>query len=106
MKILLSLILGLLPFAAMASDGLGPDLSRSAVGIIAILIFVAAYVLVMLEDVIHLQKSKPVVLAAGLIWAMIAFAYRDSNPEAVEHASRHQLPPPLVSLMRKVQMVL
>lgn len=91
MKILLSLILGLMPLSSLASDALGPDLSHSAVGVIAILIFVAAYVLVMLEDVIHLQKSKPVVLAAGLIWAIIAFAYRDSNPEAVEQALRHNI---------------
>ncbi len=67
------------------------DLSTSAVGAIAIVIFVLAYVLVMLEDVVHLRKSKPVVLAAGLIWALIAFAYRDVDPAAVEHALRHNV---------------
>lgn len=74
---------------AAESAHIGPDLSHSIVGISAIVIFVLAYILVMLEDVVHLRKSKPVVFAAGLIWAIIAFAYRDSNPEAVEHAIRH-----------------
>lgn len=69
----------------------GPDLSSGFVGFAAIAVFIGAYILVMLEDVLHLPKSKPVVLAAGLIWAMIAFAYRDSNPAAVEHALRHNL---------------
>lgn len=85
----LFLFLFLLSPDALAAETL--DLRASAVGIGAILIFVAAYVFVMLEDVVHLRKSKPVVLAAGLIWAMIAFVYRDINPAAVEHALRHNL---------------
>ncbi|MGJ8669653.1 MAG: sodium:proton antiporter NhaD [Oceanococcus sp.] len=74
---------------AVTSSGL--DLSNSLVGYLALTIFVLAYVLVMLEDVVHLRKSKPVVLAAGVIWAMIAVAYRDTNPEAVAQALRHNL---------------
>ncbi len=85
-------LLGLLGFSAPSLAVSGPlDLSTSAVGFAAIAIFVLAYVLVMLEDVVHLRKSKPVMLAAGLIWAMIALAYRDTQPELVEQALHHNL---------------
>ena len=42
------------------------------IAIIAVIVFALAYLLVMLEDVIHLNKSKPVILAAGLIWVLVA----------------------------------
>ena len=38
-------------------------------GITAVAIFFIAYLLVILEETIHLKKSKPVMVAAGLIWA-------------------------------------
>ncbi|MFT5032077.1 MAG: lipid-A-disaccharide synthase-like uncharacterized protein [Bacteroidia bacterium] len=41
------------------------DLTWHWVGYAAIAIFVLAYVLVILEEKIHLRKSKPVLLAAG-----------------------------------------
>ena len=46
--------------------------TNSWCGIIALLIFIVAYIFVILEDVIHLKKSKPVILAAGLIWILVA----------------------------------
>lgn len=51
-------------------------------------IFVAAYVLVVFEEATHLRKSKPVMLAAGLIWALIgiAFALEGRSAEAHEAA--------------------
>ena len=51
------------------------DLTSSWVGIASIITFVAAYALVIGEEYTHLPKSKPVILAAGLIWAMIAIVY-------------------------------
>ncbi|MDH5649863.1 MAG: sodium:proton antiporter, partial [Gammaproteobacteria bacterium] len=51
------------------------DLTRHAVGYGAIAIFVIAYLVVMAEEFTHLRKSKPVILAAGIIWAMIAYIY-------------------------------
>ncbi len=38
-------------------------------------IFVAAYLLVIFEEATKLRKSKPVLLAAGLIWALIGIAF-------------------------------
>ncbi len=48
------------------------DLLNHPVGIISIVIFIIAYAFVMTEEVTHLRKSKPVLFAAGIIWAMIA----------------------------------
>ena len=44
-------------------------------GFSALLIFIVAYGFVMAEEFTHLRKSKPVVLAAGLIWGIVAFVY-------------------------------
>ena len=48
----------------------------------------------MAEEFTHLRKSKPVILAAGVIWAMIAMVYHN-HPElgvhVTEQAVRHNL---------------
>ena len=44
------------------------DLTAHWAGIASLIIFVLAYVLVIFEEATHLRKSKPVMLAAGLIW--------------------------------------
>ena len=49
------------------------ELLNHPVGIISIIVFIIAYAFVMTEEVTHLRKSKPVLFAAGLIWAMIAW---------------------------------
>ncbi|WP_235015500.1 sodium:proton antiporter NhaD [Oceanicoccus sp. KOV_DT_Chl] len=60
------------------------------VGYVAVGIFLLAYILVIAEEKIHLRKSKPVLLAAGLIWALIGLAYSSQAiPHAVEAAIRH-----------------
>jgi Na+/H+ antiporter NhaD/arsenite permease-like protein len=52
-----------------------PDLTGHPIGLLALSIFIIAYLLVVLEETIHLRKSKPVLLAGGLIWALIGLAY-------------------------------
>jgi len=97
MKYLLSLlavISGLLPALSFASSGghENIDLTNHWVGFLAIGIFVVAYMLVMAEEFTHLRKSKPVLLAAGLIWAFIAYVYAEHGmPHEVEQAVRHNL---------------
>lgn len=68
------------------------DLTTHWVGIIALLLFVLAYILVVMEEFTHFRKSKPVIFVAGIIWALIAFAY-SHNPEhtSVEKALEHNL---------------
>ncbi|MCA1772131.1 MAG: sodium:proton antiporter, partial [Halomonas sp.] len=51
------------------------DLTRSVAGILSVVIFVFAYALVMAEELLHMRKSKPVLVAAGLIWALVAWVY-------------------------------
>ena len=63
------------------------DLTAHWVGIVAIILFVAAYTLVITEEFTHLRKSKPVMLAAGIIWALVAYQYADSeHPAAAAEA--------------------
>lgn len=77
---------------ASASAGERIDLTSHFVGYLAIALFVFALFMVIIEEHIHLRKSKPVMLAAGLIWAAIAIMYiNHDNPHIVEQAARHNL---------------
>jgi len=51
------------------------DLTGHWAGFAALAIFALAYLLVIAEEAIHLRKSKPVVIAAGLIWTLLAAVY-------------------------------
>jgi Na+/H+ antiporter NhaD/arsenite permease-like protein len=66
------------------------DLTQSWFGYLALAIFVIAYVLVIFEETTQLRKSKPVLMAAGLIWALIGMAYAAAGlGEQAETAARH-----------------
>ena len=71
------LFTSLLPQLAMAAEGSsGPtslDMITSPAGIFCIIIFIVAYAFVMAEAFTHFRKSKPVILAATLIWVIIAY---------------------------------
>ena len=61
-------------------------------GLLAVAIFVGAYVLVILEENIHLRKSKPVIVAAGFIWILVAIAYSAAgDTHTAEELVRHNL---------------
>lgn len=83
------------PGAAMAMDaaaGNHLDLTASWVGYVSLLLFVVAYGLVMAEEYTHMRKSKPVLLAAGLIWGIIAWVYASNGfTHAAEVAVRHNI---------------
>lgn len=67
-------------------------LTASTTGYLALAIFIIAYILVMLEEKIHLRKSKPVLVAAGIIWALIGWRYIQADmPTVTEEAFRHTL---------------
>lgn len=93
MKQLLFLLLAMLfPSIAFASDTAHQTINLTShwVGYAAIVIFVLAYTLVILEEQLLLRKSKPVILAAGLIWILIAWYYGSHGmPYAAEVAIRH-----------------
>lgn len=68
------------------------DLTNSSIGFAAIAVFLIAYLLVMAEEYTQLRKSKPVIIAAGIIWAMIGMVYMNHGmSELAEHAVRHNL---------------
>jgi len=89
----------IMPFLALGSTAVwaaeetaGPDLTNTTVGYLALLIFVIAYALVMAEEFTHLRKSKPVILSAGLIWAMVAYVYAGmGDTTSAEEAIRRNL---------------
>jgi Na+/H+ antiporter NhaD/arsenite permease-like protein len=95
MKAFFSLLLASLfiPDLALASENASRiDLTSHWVGITALIFFVVAYLFVMAEEFIHLRKSKPVILAAGIIWALIAWYYQSQGiPHAVEAAFKDNL---------------
>jgi NhaD family Na+/H+ antiporter len=89
--LLMSLLL--MPHMAFASEsGVRFDLTNSWVGITSLLLFFVAYLVVMAEEFTLLRKSKPVMLAAGIIWGLIAWYYQSHDiPDVVEFALRHNL---------------
>ena len=79
-------------FAATGTSHEPLDLTGSSAGYTALIIFMLAYLLVMAEEYTHLRKSKPVILAAGIIWAMIGWVYMNHGmSELAEHAVRRNL---------------
>ena len=66
------------------------DLTQHPVGYLALLIFFVAYGFVAVEEVIQLRKSKPVMLAGGLIWALLGLVYAaHGQSAALEAAAKH-----------------
>ena len=91
-KLLIAVIAVMLPgMAAASATGSQPlDLTNHTIGYAAITIFVIAYLFVMAEEFTHLRKSKPVILAAGIIWAMIGWVYASNGfTHEAEQAVRH-----------------
>ena len=90
------LLLLLTPVLAWAGGGhetvAEPHLTGTIYGYLGIIVFVLAYSLVPLENAIHLRKSKPVLLAAGIIWVLLSVAYiRIGDTHTAHEAIKHSL---------------
>lgn len=60
--------------------------------LVALAIFVLAYIAVIFEEFIHLRKSKPVVLASGIIWIIVAIiAHQQGSTKLAEQAVRNNI---------------
>ncbi len=83
----------LLPELAMASGFENLGLTGTERGIYTVLIFIIAYGFVMTEEFTHLRKSKPVILAAGIIWAHAAILSKQAgvSPNDMHAAFEHDL---------------
>jgi len=95
-KWLLTLTLLAVPCLAWAESGhqavAATAMTGTFWGISALVLFVLAYSLVPLENNIHLRKSKPVLLAAGIIWVLVAIAYnRAGDTHSAHVALQHSL---------------
>jgi NhaD family Na+/H+ antiporter len=92
---LLGFLLFLIPALALSAtsgDTSRLDLTGHWVGFTALAIFAVAYAFVMAEEFTHLRKSKPVILAAGVIWVLVAWVYSAHGiTHAAEQAVRHNL---------------
>jgi len=80
------LFVPLFAFAASSGGETGErlDLTGSWVGFTSIFLFIVAYTFVVLEEFTELRKSKPVMLAAGFIWAMIGLVYAQNG---IDHSA-------------------
>jgi Na+/H+ antiporter NhaD/arsenite permease-like protein len=88
----LLMLLCLLPSLGLAAPPDGPDLTTHWAGIAALVIFVVAYALVISEETIHLRKSKPVIVAAGFIWVLVAATFVSmGDTHTAEVALQHNL---------------
>ncbi|KMV30419.1 sodium:proton antiporter [Photobacterium swingsii] len=89
----LSLAVGLLFFAPLTfASGTVIDLTHSNIGYASLVIFAIAYCLVMGEEYLQLRKSKPVLLAAGMIWMMIGYVFQQNGQtELAKQALEHNL---------------
>jgi Na+/H+ antiporter NhaD/arsenite permease-like protein len=52
-----------------------PELTATTASLAAVAVFVIAYLLVISEELTQLRKSKPMVVAAGVIWVLVAIAW-------------------------------
>ncbi len=85
--ILSGLLLALAATPALAEEGAAGirDLTTTPYALFGLLLFIAAYGLVICEEKLHLRKSKPVIVAAGLIWILVALAYRAIGEPTAAH---------------------
>ncbi len=61
-------------------------------GMLALVIFFAAYALIISEEAIRLRKSKPIMVAAGLIWVLVAVAFiQQGDTHSAGTAFKHDL---------------
>ncbi len=72
-RLVMMLALGCTPVVAYASTDVSTLMSGDSLwGLLAIAVFVLAYVLEIGEEFIALPKSNPVILAADIIWVIVA----------------------------------
>ncbi len=93
-SVFIFLMLGFVATSVMASGGTDTpeDMTGTVYGIIALLVFVLAYSLVIAEEFLRLRKSKPVLVAAGIIWILVGLSYNQiGEPHAAGIAVKHNI---------------
>lgn len=66
------------------------DLTHSFYGYLALAVFFIAYMFVILEEKIHLPKSKPVLVSAAIIWLIVAiYCHQTGQGELARSTLEH-----------------
>ncbi|MEZ6021212.1 MAG: sodium:proton antiporter NhaD [Planctomycetota bacterium] len=76
------------PVLAFFESKITENLTSSGLGTAALITFALAYVFVILEDVIKLRKSKPMIIASGILWVIVALAHGE-DAEVNERVMHH-----------------
>jgi Na+/H+ antiporter NhaD/arsenite permease-like protein len=78
--------------AAISTPAAETDLTGTWMGIFSLVIFFAAYVLIISEEAIRLRKSKPIMVAAGMIWLLVGLAFiQQGDTQSAGIAFKHDL---------------
>ncbi len=84
-----------LPAPALAAGGAAPgqlaDFTATGYGLVALAVFVVAYGCVIAEEFTQLRKSKALLVAAGVIWALVGLACLRADVPGVDVLFRHEL---------------
>ena len=95
LRLITPVLLLLFPLLVLAADGdpeVAGEFTGTWQGITSLVIFILTYSLIVCEETIHLRKSKPAIVAAGIIWVFVAITYaQHGHSAAVESAFRHDL---------------
>ena len=79
-------------WAAISSPATTADLTGTWMGILALVIFIIAYLLIISEEAIRLRKSKPIMVAAGFIWLLVGIAFiQQGDTHGAGEAFKHDL---------------
>src|SRR5690554_775454 len=80
-SLLICVAASLLPMPALASAPLEVvehlNATTTLAGYLAVFVFAIAYIVVIGEEKLQLRKSKPVLIAAGIIWVLVGFVSTD-----------------------------
>ncbi len=89
---IISIFLSLPLNAAAAGEAHLQNFTSHWGGIVCVIVFCLAYSFVIVEEQIHMRKSKPVMLAAGIIWMIVAIVYaQHGDQHTAEIMVRHNL---------------
>lgn len=94
LRIILTSLFILLPSLVFASGVVKLNLNaiHSTSGYLCLAIFFIAYIFVMTEEFTHLRKSKPMIVAAGLIWAIVGILCIElDRADAIKGAVRNNI---------------
>jgi len=79
-------------WSATSNPGIVTELTGTWMGILALVVFIIAYLLIISEETIRLRKSKPIMVAAGIIWLLVGIAFvQQGDTHGAGEAFKHDL---------------